>query len=650
MISVFVTVVLAIAVVGMSREYIINQAENRVRDVLLEAKALHHYIQEDMHPVMYDLKQEGRMPKDFYSPEILSSSYMSRHIFEHFNSERADSDLPLIEYRMAAENPRNQENLADSFELALLKKFNADSTLKKYSGIVEEGGMKYLYYARPFLKVKRKCLKCHGAKENAPKELSNYYHWESGFNWKVGAIPAIEVIQTPLVNDLKASTKIIIAIIVVAVGLLILILLNQRLRMINRKRTFEKVTLERKYQKLFHNASDPILIIDLDGVIIEANQKAVSVFGYSKKQLLALTLSDLYTDTNRDEIVRRRKTIIENEKLLYETIICKKDGTLLPCEINATLIPQENTKAILYSVRDITVRKQQEKELEYYRFNLEKKVAERTRELNQTLEEWKTISEELAEKNEIIHQQNNDLETALEKLKDTQMQLVQTEKMALVGTLTTGVAHEINNPLNYIAGACHGLETYFEKHQSKSPETTEICIDSLRVGVEKASRIVNGLSQFGRFRESRNEDCEIHQIIDNCMAMLTGRVRDSVKISRDYCHGEIHVKGNQGDLSQMFLSVLSNAVEAIHDAGTVLVHTSLDASNAIIEIKDTGVGISKENLKHITDPFFTTKDPGQGTGLSLSISLKIIQEHRGFMEFESLPSQGTTVKITLPRT
>jgi signal transduction histidine kinase len=280
-------------------------------------------------------------------------------------------------------------------------------------------------------------------------------------------------------------------------------------------------------------------------------------------------------------------------------------------------------------------------ELYNHTHNLEALVKEKTQSLENT-------NNELYNKNEIIHNQNQELQSTLQHLKDTQAQLLQSEKMASLGILISGVAHEINNPLNYIMGASIGLENYFEEYESLDKQTTDFLLESIKIGIDRTVGIIKGLNQFSRNSDTMDEDCDIHSIIENCILMLHNKMKHSGILTKNYTANTILVKGNISMLHQVFINVLNNALYAINDSGNIVLTTSKNKSNIEIEISDTGCGIEKENLPQITDPFFTTKPPGEGTGLGLSITYSIIKEHNGSMSFDSELGKGTKVTIVLP--
>ena len=288
-----------------------------------------------------------------------------------------------------------------------------------------------------------------------------------------------------------------------------------------------------------------------------------------------------------------------------------------------------------------------QKQLKEHKNNLEYTVKERTEELETSNEELSSLNEELSEKSDIIIGQNSELTTTLQQLKETQSHLVQAEKMASLGILTAGVAHEINNPLNFIMGGYSGLEHYFEDKETQ-PKEIKVFLSSIKTGISRATKIVKGLNQFSRTNDTFNNECDIHSIINNCLLMLQNQLKNKIKVNTKFDSKKSTVPGNESKLHQIFINVLANSIQSRTNHGTIGVKTLKKEKNFIIEISDTGSGINKKHLSKITDPFFTTKAPGKGTGLGLSITYSIIKEHKGNLEFQSEIDKGTTVIITLP--
>ncbi|HEV8512418.1 MAG TPA: PAS domain-containing protein, partial [Cyclobacteriaceae bacterium] len=297
---------------------------------------------------------------------------------------------------------------------------------------------------------------------------------------------------------------------------------------------------------------------------------------------------------------------------------------------------------------DITERRQLILELEQHQNHLEKLVSEKTDEIATANEELISTNDILFEKNKIIQEQNLELNEALQHLRETQTQLIQTEKLASLGVLTAGVAHEINNPLNYIMGAYEGLSVILKENQQINDPDIQKLLSSLKSGVDRVSKIVKGLNQFSRNTEQLDEQCDIPAIIENCLTILKKEYKDRIEVNTQFPSDSVIISGNVGKLHQVFTNVIGNAIQAIEKNGTIQIIVSKNKAGVLIELVDNGCGISKENLNKILEPFFTTKDPGKGTGLGLSISYAIIKEHNGTLKFDSKVNEGTSVKINLP--
>lgn len=274
------------------------------------------------------------------------------------------------------------------------------------------------------------------------------------------------------------------------------------------------------------------------------------------------------------------------------------------------------------------------KAIEKSKEELEDKVRERTK--------------ELVKKNIDLMVSNKRLEEALQSLQNTQTQLIQAEKMATLGILTSGVAHEINNPLNYISGAYTSLVDFFEDDSNEAIKQVDDLVHPIKIGVERISKIVKGLNQFSRNNENYDETCDIHEIINNCLTILNNVTKFKVDIKTTFTDQSVIIKGNSGKLHQVFLNILDNAIDAIPGHGELIIITDSNKNGISVSIKDNGEGIEKEVLNKLFEPFFTTKPPGKGTGLGLSISMAIIKEHKGKLEIDSEIGKGTKVLITLP--
>jgi PAS domain S-box-containing protein len=395
---------------------------------------------------------------------------------------------------------------------------------------------------------------------------------------------------------------------------------------------FEDVTKEQEYQQaliesenkfrtIYEMAGDMICIADIKTAsFIDVNPSFSRILGYDKKELL----NRPFLDFIHPDDVKSTIKVIEDELKKGKTVISfvnryrTKNGNYKWLDWNSYPIPE---KGITYAVaHDITEILNYQAELEKHKNNLEQLVEKRT------------------------HQ----LEKAMQELKEAQSQLIQSEKMASLGILTAGVAHEINNPLNYIQSSIYGLENML-KHGIDNAVLEKI-IKNMKVGVERASSIVKSLNTFSRKGKTRRKLCNINKIIDECLLLLNHELKNKYTVTKNYTSEKYLLIGEEESLHQVFINLLINSIQAMNDEGEIVISTQLDKNKKQLQVKisDTGEGINKENISKIFDPFFTTKPPGKGVGLGLSIVYKIVREHNGTITLESEPSEGTVVNIILP--
>jgi PAS domain S-box-containing protein len=333
-----------------------------------------------------------------------------------------------------------------------------------------------------------------------------------------------------------------------------------------------------------------------------------------------------------------------------------------------------NVVRIIGTHSDITDRKMLEFEIQRHQKDLEYLVKSRTEELEAANEELTSINEEL-------YFQRAELEDTLGKLKNAQKQLVLAEKMASLGVLTSGIAHEINNPINFISSGVVGLEMEVNDltsaireysrafralypqdeigllHQidaqydvKSSMETIPKLIKSIRTGVDRTMSIVKGLRTFARLDDENKSVASLNELINSALTILYNKYKHSITITTSLCDDD-EIYCFPGKLGQVFLNVLVNSIQAIEGQGTVEIQTTYlqDEQKYIISIKDSGKGIPSGLEQRIFDPFFTTKPVGEGTGLGLSIVHGIISDHNGEIRVNSREGKGTEFSIYLPK-
>jgi two-component system NtrC family sensor kinase len=303
--------------------------------------------------------------------------------------------------------------------------------------------------------------------------------------------------------------------------------------------------------------------------------------------------------------------------------------------------------------------------------------------------ELETLNTELEERvqhrTEQLSKKNNELETAYEELKHTQAKLVHTEKLASLGQLAAGVAHEINNPIAFITSNLATLTEYVAAYQSliehydeyvehsselvtrsdlkdlkqkieaiKSKENLEYINDDIEslltetiVGTNRVSKIVAGLRDFSHTDNAELELVDMNECIESTLTIANNQVKYKCKVKKELSPLPL-LACNKGKMNQVLLNFIINASQSIVNEGTITIRSIPKENEVVIEISDDGEGIKKENIDKLFDPFFTTKPIGQGTGLGLSISHGIIEEHHGYITVESEVGVGTTFQVHLP--
>lgn len=298
------------------------------------------------------------------------------------------------------------------------------------------------------------------------------------------------------------------------------------------------------------------------------------------------------------------------------------------------------------------------------------------------LELWaKTLENRVQERTQEIEQKNARLTELIDTMKRIQEQLVHSEKMASLGQLVAGIAHEINNPVNFISSNISPLKNYISAmkrlimeyeqrlniyddtqqglEQLKSDLDFDFLIDDLddliqdvETGAIRIKRIVQDLRNFSRLDEAEMKTVDIHDSLNTTLNLLGHIYENRITVHKQY--GYIPpVECYAGQLNQVFMNLLANAGQAIVRSGNVWITTWLEDQGAgvgrvAIAIRDDGAGVPEELLPKIFDPFFTTKDVGEGTGLGLSISYGIIEKHQGEITVESTPGEGTEFTLKIP--
>ena len=297
--------------------------------------------------------------------------------------------------------------------------------------------------------------------------------------------------------------------------------------------------------------------------------------------------------------------------------------------------------------------------------------------VKEDITEHKAVEEALERSVAESVQMATSLEFLNAELKSTQSQMLQREKMASIGQLAAGVAHEINNPIGFVSSNLRSLDKYLKKltgylgtlestFKGKNPESwqeikserkklkidflLEDCNDLIAEsldGSDRVRKIVQNLKTFSRVDQAEEQLTDLNECLESTIAIVWNEIKYKSKLEKNlnelpdlYC--------NPQELSQVFTNIIVNAAQAIEKDGFIQIRSWHDEDSIFVAIQDSGKGIPKENLEKIFDPFFTTKAVGEGTGLGMSISYEIVKKHGGDINIDSEVGHGTTFTISLP--
>ncbi len=280
-----------------------------------------------------------------------------------------------------------------------------------------------------------------------------------------------------------------------------------------------------------------------------------------------------------------------------------------------------------------------------------------------TLHRWRRVledsyrqlllrSQQLAELNQTLDkkvtERTQELRQAYERLRQTQRELIQYEKLAALGRFSSGLAHEVKNPLGIILG---GVEFLEHKVSTNGDADVQMALTKMKDSVKRADAIIQTLLQFSRPSEMKVERVTPEVVVNETLSLLKYRtpLKDIALETLFSGQEKLWIEVDKNQIQQVLFNLLMNAVEAMPQGGKITIQTSKSKSQwCVMEVTDTGGGISIENLSRLFEPFFTTKRDRKGTGLGLSVSQKIVQSHGGDLIIESQLGQGTKVKILLP--
>jgi PAS domain S-box-containing protein len=351
----------------------------------------------------------------------------------------------------------------------------------------------------------------------------------------------------------------------------------------------ELARLKEFSENIIESVNVGILAVDFDGRITTWNSALEEIFGIARERALRRSIDSVFDRDLIDTIqnvVGSEGWALRDTRHIYKYNAATEDGR--PLTLNISLAPFEAARGVVTG----------------------------------TL----VVIENVTERVQLEHQ------------------LLEREKLSSIGLLAAGVAHEVNTPLAGISSYAQMLLQQIAENDPKRNLLEKIHIQTLR-----ASGIVNNLLNFSRTGDAQFRELDLNRVLDDTLQLLEPQLRNArFEITRNYGAHLQPAYGSASKLQQVFMNLILNARDAMPSGGRLTIHTRAVDSSLVIDFRDTGVGIAPENIARIYDPFFTTKDVGQGTGLGLALSYGIIQEHNGRIFVESRPGEGTHFTIKLP--
>jgi len=373
---------------------------------------------------------------------------------------------------------------------------------------------------------------------------------------------------------------------------------------------------EERMRTIFRNTAVAISFADNNERIVSWNPLTEELLGMNEKDLKNKPVKDFFPDEEwkkiRDMHIRDR-----GGHAHLETKLINKKGEVIDIELSISVLKdsQGNIKGSIGVMRDIRRRRQVENKL---------------------------------------HESLQTLESEYTRLKDYQKQIIQMEKMATMGTLAAGFAHEIKNPLAIIL---QGMERIEKTAKNPTPEESEQYVKMITSAAQRANSVVTSILKYSRASQMEIQQVDLCTTLDSAIELIKNNTKCSdIEIVKKTPKESVPMEGDPIMLQQVFFDLLNNSVDAMPQGGKIDINLKLhyrkafkkQAGEYIIEIKDTGMGIPTNQLDKIFDPFFTTKDTGKGTGLGLSTVYLIVEKHNGSVNVKSQKGKGTTFIIHLP--
>lgn len=626
-------VIAATLIYGLERRALENEAFHRTEVVMVAFEASRRYVREVLRPKMYEI-----LPPDEFVLEAMSTSFVSRLIMERFHEV-----LPDFSYRRVAVNARNPDFEANELESGLINYFREHPEERNWQGIVQQEGKPYFMRFQP-VRFEQSCLYCHGRPEDAPTAVVDLYGSRRGFHHDEPVAPlGLVSVGIPVdvgLRQIKATAWAVFSGAFLATFLLfgvIYFFFNQVvIRNLRGLLAIFRDVLQEEPRLPFRGRS---LERDEVGGLTTAAETMAEYLRQSrrKQEEYARHLEESATELARSQellqtvfngitdlvvlLDRDCRIKMVNRAFLarYGVDFTRMDsqrcgelaGPLCPFAECAVLASGELGRAV---TREVGLAGGEIFLVHFYPVLADDGV------LQNIVCYGKEITEE----------------------KQREQRTQQTEKLAAIGQLAAGVAHEINNPLGVIL--CHA-----ELLKNSLSERELADIKTIEKHALNCKRIVADLLNFARGREQIRTPTSLNQVLEEVLDLTAAQFRQQdITVETALAPDLPLLELDPDRIKQVFLNIMINAAQALAGPGKISVYSRQRGGWVEAEVADNGRGIPPHQRERIFEPFFTTKPPGQGTGLGLSVSYGIVRNHDGEIKVSSEPGRGTRVTVILP--
>jgi two-component system, NtrC family, sensor kinase len=608
------------------KEKVIQDTYQRGQIVFALMDGIGAYVGNTLRPKMFNLISH-MTESDSFVTEAMSTTRIRHGVMENL------AEHPEFQYRRVAEAPRNSINQADSFHSHMIDYFSANGHDKEWHGISAQDGINYFFIMVPVY-VKAECLRCHGAPADAPPGLIKLYGAEHGFGYSEGMLMGLESISISLSTALQEINQIAIQISLIGVFAMLFLFLaidGTFLRLIGQPL--------RRMGTLFENIANGATHLRHELPIERMDEIGEVTCSFN---------------TMAHHLAEAQETMQTNAEILQSIIDGISDPLALANADGSLSVLNHAYQVWIAHSSPAVLRPQNEGENAPADPCSPQTLLNRVFTTGQPANgEWVgpdercyfmhfyPIQNELGQVQQVVHYVR-DVTTH----KQSENQMMQMEKMAAIGQLSAGVAHEINNPLSIIL--CYA------KLLQRDLPAIHPAVEDVRVidrNAEVCKQIVDGLLSFARHSPTRKEKCQLNDSLMSVVGMVEKQFKQKgISLITQLDAGLPEFCFDPERIKQVYMNLLMNSRQAMLQGGTISIATFYHPDRGVVEtrIQDTGTGIKPENLDKIFNPFFTTKQTGRGTGLGLSVSFGIVKEHGGEISVESVPDNGSTFVVWLP--